>query len=103
MVERRSNVLTHDDLEAINQRLVGHCERMERIEGRLENGAGRMERIEVTLDENTKLTREVVSILGDGKAAFRLLGYVGSIAKWLTAIFGLIATAWALFHIGPEK
>lgn len=100
MVERR---VQNDELTSINARLIGHCERMERIEERLEKGAGRMEGIEASLAENTTLTREVVSILADGKAAFRLLGYVGSVAKWLGAIAGAVAAVYAAITLGPDK
>ena len=85
--------------------------RVLRIEDKLVAGAERMarteaatEQIRADLEENTKMTEKVLSGLGDVvefftamKGAFKVLNWIGAVAKPVAAIVGLVtaaAVAW---------
>ena len=81
--------------------------RVLRIEDELVAGAERMarteaaaEQIRTDLEENTKMTKEVLGELGGVvefftamKGAFKVLNWIGSVAKPVTAIVGLVTAA----------
>lgn len=82
------------------------------INTRLDAGDERMARIERSLKENTDATARVesnTSELVDGfnsfKAAFKVLNWVGKLAKPLSAIVGLgaaVAAAWTAMKSGAS-
>lgn len=106
-------VRTPDDLEDVKEMNV----RMMRAEGSLKVGEVRMARTEVAMEQirsdveqmksdmvllktdvgdNTKMTKEVLSGLGDVvefftamKGAFKVLNWIGTVAKPVAAIVGL--------------
>lgn len=81
--------------------------RVMRIEDELIVGATRMarteaaaEQIRADLEENTKMTKEVLGGLGDVvefftamKGAFKVLNWLGAVAKPVAAIVGLVTAA----------
>lgn len=85
-----------EDLKELTMRVL-------RIEGELSVGASRMarteaaaEQIRADLEENTKMTKEVLGGLGDVvefftamKGAFKVLNWLGAVAKPIAAIVGL--------------
>lgn len=83
------------------------------ITERLDDGDARMTRIEHDLAINTVATREtadntseLVSILNALKGAFRVLEFVGKLAKPLGYIISLgaaIAGAWAIIKTGSSR
>lgn len=62
----------------------------------------RMDKFEVGLDENTESTKriegntsELIDILNSFKGAFKVLSWIGTIAKPVTAIIAFFLTIWA--------
>jgi len=74
--------------------------RFESIEARLDRGSDRMQAIELELRDNTTTTREVRELLELGRNGFKVLGWIGTVARWLTAIAAAAAAIWGLFHMG---
>ena len=58
----------------------------------------RMKALEVELRENTTTTREVRELMEVARSGFKVLGWLGIAAKWITAIAGAAAALWALWH-----
>lgn len=68
--------------------------------------------MKVTLNKNTEMTAdvhaktsEIVEFFGAAKGAFTVLGWLGKIAKWVTAIAAAAGVVWALLKTGlfPQK
>lgn len=90
---------------------------LEHIEERLEKGAERMRRIEESLtaqkrelDRNTELTQaiqtdtaDIRELLAAARVGFKVLGGLGTLAKWAAPILAVLA-ALGLFHSqgGPK-
>lgn len=83
------------------------------IKERLDEGDARMTRIEQSLAENTRATQEtaestseLVELMQACKGAFRVLEYVGKLAKPLAAIMSVgvaIAGMWSAFKTGAPR
>lgn len=58
----------------------------ERIDMRLDDGAHAMKGLRADLDENTRATHEMLDLLNSVKGAFRVLGWIGALAKPMGAI-----------------
>lgn len=76
-------------------------ERIREITSRLDAGSRRMLAIEAELKEhkkelalNTEVTTEIRDILRMGRAGLRVLGGLGSIAKWLGGIAAAALSIW---------
>ena len=100
-----------DDFRELNVRVL-------RIEDELLVGATRMarteaaaEQIRADLEENTKMTKEVLGGLGDVvefftamKGAFKVLNWVGAVAKPIAGIVGVVTAvivAWKAWNASP--
>lgn len=100
-----------DDFRELNVRVL-------RIEDELLVGATRMARTEAAaeqirsdLEENTKMTKEVLGGLGDVvefftamKGAFKVLNWVGAVAKPIAGIVGVVTAvivAWKAWNASP--
>lgn len=66
-----------------------------------------MDCFETSLRANTELTRQVkantdaiVTLFESGRAFFRVMGMVGSLAKWLTKVAAGAAILWVVFRYG---
>jgi len=66
--------------------------------------------IRAAVDQNTIITNdikanteEIIEFFKAGKGFFITLSYLGKAAKWVTAISGAIAVAWAAFHLGKDS
>jgi hypothetical protein len=55
------------------------------------------------LEENTAITKEIKDILELGKSFFRLLGVIGTVAKWVGIVATAAAAIYGLLHLGPPK
>lgn len=65
--------------------------------------------IRKAVDENTvitndikKNTEEIIEFFKAGKGFFKIAGYAGTVAKWVTAIAAAIAGVWAATHLGDK-
>lgn len=58
----------------------------------------RMKAIEDELRENTTVTREVKELMEIGRSGFKVLGWIGVLAKWISAIAGAALALWGLWH-----
>jgi len=88
------------DVSTLEQRVSTIHDRMTRFETRLDEGNLRMSHIETnlnsnsaTLATNTTDTTEILEILRDSKAFFRLAASAGAVLKWTLGV----ATAVLLF------
>ena len=77
---------------------------------RWKNFGERMDGFESALLANTDLTREIKSNTDEivaffvvGKGFFRVVRFIGSMAKWVTMIAAAAVTVWALFRYGVAE
>ena len=70
----------------------------------------RMDGFDNALFANTLLTREIkantdeiVAFFVAGKGFFRVVKFIGSMAKWVTMIAAAAVTVWALFRYGVAE
>ena len=94
-VDRRTHQVTEADLHALHV-----IRRFEAIEDRLDRGSDRMKAIELELRDNTATTKEVRELLELGRNGFKVLGWIGTAARWVAAIAAAAAAVWGLFHLG---
>lgn len=103
-VEHRSRVRSEAGEDAALEYLAG-C--IERIDQRLDNGSARMDLMQGELTRNTEVTTEVRDVLNMAKAGLRVLGGIGTAARWLGGIAAAAAAIWALWqairHGTPPK
>lgn len=71
-------------------------ERLAAIERRLQRGSERMSDIEADVAENTAITREVRDLLQLGRNGLRILGALGTGAKWLASLIAACGAAWGV-------
>lgn len=67
----------------------------------------RMDAFDEALQANTALTKEVkantdniVALFESGKAFFRVMGLIGTAAKWIGKVAAAVAIVWAVFRYG---
>jgi len=97
------------DIEKLNLRIQDGHDQMQRFEARLDEGNSRMSRIETTLtintvnlDVNTKETSEILDIMRDGKAFFRLANHLTSAIKWTAGIGTAVLMFWYALKDWPK-
>jgi hypothetical protein len=73
-------------------------ERLSAIEERLQRGSERMGVIERDLGANTAVTREIRDILELGRSGLRILGHLGTLARWVSYIAGAIGAVFGAAH-----
>lgn len=63
--------------------------------------------MKVNLEANTRVTQavkantdEIVEFFASAKGAFTVLGWLGKVAKWVTAIAAAAGAVWALTKVG---
>jgi hypothetical protein len=80
---------------------------LQEIHKRLSAGDHRMGVMEGQLAENTIVTMEIRDILSAAKVGFRVIGGIGSAAKWIGAVAIAIGAVWGLvwgmLHGVPPK
>jgi hypothetical protein len=70
------------------------------LESRME---ARMDAFESKLDENTKLTQNVVNVFGTLESGIKVLGWLGAVAKWVVTVGSAIGIVWAIVHGKPVE
>ena len=85
---------TSAELDAFESRLQANHDELLRFETRLDEGSARMGRIEVLIADNstamgrnTSDTAEILHIMRESQAAFRLIEKAGNVIKWVAGIF----------------
>lgn len=96
---------TRGELLKLEERLQESHEQLARFEGRLAEGDARIGRIEKTINENSSAmtqnssdTREILQIMRDTKAAFKMIGHLGMAIKWVAGIAVAIGSVWLLIR-----
>ena len=79
-----------------------------KIEERLESGSKRMDTFEKSMQVNNEMTGEIHAMFSAGKGGLKVLGWLGSIVKWLgmiaMAALAIYTAFYALLHGGaPPK
>ena len=74
-------------------------ERFALVDDRLSLGDQRMSSIEMNLAKNTELTSDIHEILDVTRSGFKVLGWLGDVAKWVTKIAAAAGTIWGLHNI----
>lgn len=77
-----------------------NCGHLDDIYERLEKGDKRMTHIESTLADNTAATMEARDILVAAKGAFKVLGWLGVVFKWVGGIASAVTALYVLLHLG---
>lgn len=77
-------------------------ERLSAIEAQLVDGRRRMDVLEAAVGENTDLTRDIRDIMVAARVGFKVLGGLGTLAKWSLYICGAAAAVWGLIHGAPK-
>lgn len=75
-----------------------NCGHLDDIYARLERGADRMAEIEEMLKTNTDTINEMRDILVAAKGAFKVLGWLGVIFKWVGGIASALTAIYVLFY-----
>lgn len=65
-----------------------------------EEMTARMFRVEELAEHTKKDTGEIIEFFNSAKGAFNVLGWLGRIAKWVTAISAAAVVLWALVKTG---
>ena len=60
---------------------------------------GRLRQLESSLSENTAITSEIRDLLTAVKGGIRVLGWLGTGAKWLGAIAGAVAAIYTVAYM----
>ena len=68
---------------------------------------GRLDEFEAALRANTDLTErvkkntdDIITLFAYGKGFFRVMGMVGSVAKWVSKVAAALLLTWAVFRYG---
>jgi len=100
---------TKAEVTKLELRLQESHDQLLRFETRLDEGGARMGRIEGLLSANTsEMTRntsdtsEILGIMRESQAAFKLIERVGSVLKWTVGLVApVLALWWAIKeHVG---
>ncbi len=70
---------------------------------RLDRGTERMDALQKSLDDNTSVTTEVRDILNGVKLGFKVLNWVGAVAKPLLKIAGLLLGLYAWWYAATHN
>lgn len=73
-------------------------DRLAAIEDRLERGSERMDLLDAELDRNTELTQEIRDIMAAARVGFKVLGGLGTVAKWIGTIAGAGVALYSLWY-----
>ncbi|WP_457321643.1 hypothetical protein [Roseateles sp. P5_E11] len=75
------------------------------INGRLEGIENRVSTIEKAVSENTRATlegnrdaREILELFQAVRGGFKVLGWLGTAAKWVAGVAAAVSALWVLFH-----
>jgi len=100
---------TKAEVDALEARIKESHDQLTRFEARLTEGDLRMGRIEIMLGKNSSEmvqnasdTAEILSIMRDTKAAFRMIGHLGTAIKWTAGVALAVGSFWLMVK-GQEK
>ncbi len=95
---------TKEEVDALEARIKDSHDQLVRFEARLTEGDLRMGRIETLISknssamtQNTSDTAEILQIMRDTKAAFRLIALLGEVIKWAGGIALAVGGVWFMF------
>jgi len=95
---------TKAEVAALEVRLQDSHDQLLRFEARLDEGSARMGRIESLLStttsdmtRNTSDTSEILGIMRETQAGFKLISRLGDALKWTIGILGPILGLWWAF------
>ena len=71
---------------------------LELIHDQLAEGKARMDRMQVAIDQNTEITSEIRDILAAGRMGLRVLGGLGTLAKWVASIATAAGALWGMYQ-----
>lgn len=80
------------ELSAIHDRLNAGDKRMEAIESQL------VENTRLTI-ENTEITKDIKEVLDAARLGFKVIGGLGSLAKWTGSIAAALAAIWGFVYL----
>ena len=75
-----------------------NCGHLDDIYERLEKGDKRMTHIESSITANTEATMEARDILVAAKGAFKVLGWLGVVFKWVGGIASAVTAIYVLMY-----
>ncbi len=58
----------------------------------------RLDALEAKVDENSRLTKELLAVFSTVEAGFKVLAGLGQAARWAAPILTAAAAIWALLH-----
>jgi hypothetical protein len=76
-----------------------NCGHLDDIYARLEQGDKRMTHIESSITANTEATLEARDILVAAKGAFKVLGWLGVVFKWVGGISTAAVAIYVAFYV----
>ncbi len=95
------------DIDELNKRIQEGHDQMTRMDARFEETSSRIGRMETALNANTRKldintgeTTEILQILRDSKAFFRVAGAAGTAVKWALGLCTAIAAFWLTIKAG---
>jgi len=80
----------------------GNCVALKKVVERIDQSDSRFTVLESKIDINNTATAEILDILNLAKSFFRILGIVGSLAKWVAAIAAPIVGFWLVLKNGGK-
>jgi hypothetical protein len=75
-----------------------NSDRLAAIEARLDKGSQRMDVLDEAVKINTNLTQEIHDILAAARMGFKVLGWTGTVLKWLGAIAGALVSIYVFVY-----
>lgn len=64
------------------------------VAARLREGDAQMQAMRNTIDDVKQNTKDIVDIFNAVRGGFRVLGWLGSLLKWLVIVGAPLGTAW---------
>lgn len=106
--ERIGRHMRNDERAAYDRQLEYLAAVVMKIEERLDEGSKRMNSFETSMKMNNEMTGEIHAMFVAGKGGLKVLGWLGSIVRWLgmiaMAALAIYTAAYALLHGGaPPK
>lgn len=90
-----------DDIQSMTESQLG---RLEAIESRVDLIERAVKENTVATLEGNRDTREVLEMIQAVRLGFKVLGWLGSAAKWLAGVGGAAAALYTLWHsLGSGK
>ena len=96
--------MINDERAAYDRQLEYLAAVVMKIEERLDEGSKRMNTFEKAMQVNNEMTGEIHAMFSAGKSGLKVLGWLGSIVKWIgmiaAAALAIYTAAYAVLHGG---